>query len=150
MTALRSMKRAARAALATCALAAAAASLMAPAARAADLDYGKPGEAVHLVVGSQPFYSESWSGIVIRGKKLYEKYLPKGSTVDFEVGLQGAVIVNAMLAGKQHIGYLGDMPAIVSTTKEQVADIRIVAAIGLANDQCNVFLTRADAPAFAS
>jgi len=102
------------------------------------------------VVGYQPFYSQSWSGIVVRGRKLYEKYLPKGSTVDFEVGLQGAVIVNAMLAGKEHIGYLGDMPAIVATTKEQVADIRIVGAIGLSNDQCNVFLTRTDAPAFAS
>jgi len=119
-------------------------------AAAADLDLGKPGDPIALVVGYQPFYSESWSGVVVRGKKLYEKYLPKGSTVDFEVGLQGAVIVNAMLAGKQHIGYLGDMPAIVATTKEQVADIRIVGAIGLSNDQCNVFLTRTDAPAFAS
>ena len=118
------------------------------AAFAADIDYGKPGEPVHLVVGYQPYYTESWSGVVMRGKKMYEKYLPKGSTVEFAVGLQGAVIVNAMLAGKQNIGYVGDMPGIVSTTKQQVADIRIVAAIGLGTDQCNVFLTKKDAPAF--
>lgn len=121
-----------------------------PAALADDLDYGKPGEPVHLVVGYQPFYAQSWSGIVVRGRKLYEKYLPKGSTVDFEMGLQGAIIVNSMLAGKAHVGYLGDVPAIVSTTKQQVADIRIVASIGLGQDQCDVLLARADAPAFAN
>lgn len=119
-------------------------------AQAGDLDYGKPGEPVKLVVGYQPFYTESWSGVVMRGKKFYEKYLPKGSTVEFAVGLQGAVIVNAMLAGKQHIGYVGDMPAIVSTTKQNVADIRIVATLGLGTDQCNVMLARPDAPAFKS
>lgn len=115
---------------------------------AGDLEYGKVGEPVHLVIGYQPFYTESWSGIVMRGKKLYEKYLPKGSTVEFSIGLQGAVIVNAMLAGKQHIGYVGDMPAIVSTTKQDVADIRIVATIGVGTDQCNIFLARPDAPKF--
>lgn len=117
---------------------------------AGDISFGKPGEPVNLVVGYQPYYTESWSGVVMRGKKLYEKYLPKGSTVEFAVGLQGAVIVNAMLAGKQHIGYVGDMPGIVSTTKQEVADIRIVATLGLGSDQCNVFLARTDAPKFAS
>ena len=117
-------------------------------ALAGDLEYGKPGEPIHLVIGYQPFYSETWSGIVMRGKKMYEKYLPKGSTVEFSIGLQGAVIVNAMLAGKQHIGYMGDMPAIVSTTKQDVADIRIVATAGVGTDQCNIFLARPDAPKF--
>jgi NitT/TauT family transport system substrate-binding protein len=121
-----------------------------PAAHSADLDYGKVGEPVKLVIGYQPYYTESWSGVVMRGKKMYEKYLPKGSTVEFAIGLQGAIIVNAMLAGKQHIGYLGDMPGIVSTTKQNVADIRIVATLGLGTDQCNIFLSRVDAPKFAS
>ena len=124
-------------------------TLAAPAV-AGDLEYGKPGEAVNLVIGYQPYYTESWSGVVMRGKKLYEKYLPKGSTVEFSVGLQGAVIVNAMLAGKQHIGYVGDMPSIVSTTKQDVADIRIMAMVGLGTDQCNIFLARPDAPKFAN
>lgn len=117
---------------------------------AGDISFGKPGEPVNLVIGYQPYYTESWSGVVMRGKKMYEKYLPKGSTVEFAVGLQGAVIVNAMLAGKQHMGYVGDMPGIVSTTKQEVADIRIVATLGLGSDQCNVFLARTDAPKFAS
>jgi sulfonate transport system substrate-binding protein len=119
-------------------------------ANAAELSFGKPGQPVQLVVGYQPYYTESWSGVVMRGKKFYEKYLPKGSTVDFQIGLQGAIIVNAMLAGKQHIGYMGDMPAVVSTTKQEVADIRLVANLGLGQDQCNIFLARNDAPKFAS
>ncbi len=114
------------------------------------LNFGKPGEPVKLVVGYQPYYTESWSGVVMRGKKFYEKYLPKGSEVEFQIGLQGAIIVNNMLAGKQHIGYMGDMPAIVSTTKQNVADIRIVANLGLGWDQCNAFLVRTDAPEFKS
>jgi len=126
------------------------AMMLATPAQAADLDYGKPGDPVKLVVGYQPYYTQSWSGVVMRSKKFYEKYLPKGSTVEFQIGLQGAIIVNNMLAGKQHIGYMGDMPSIVSTTKTEVADIRLVAAIGFGSDMCNVMLTRKDAPAFAN
>ena len=121
---------------------------MALPALAADIDYGKPGTPVKLVVGYQPYYTQSWSGLVMRGKKFYEKYLPKGSEVEFQIGLQGAIIVNNMLAGKQNIGYMGDMPAIVSTTKQDVADIRLVGVLGLGYDQCNIFLASNDAPKF--
>ena len=111
-------------------------------------DLGKPGGPVKIVVGYQPYYTQAWSGVVMRGKKFYEQYLPKGSEVEFQSGLQGAIIVNNMLAGKQNIGYMGDMPSIVATTKHDVADIRLVANLGLAYDQCNVFLVRNDAPQF--
>lgn len=117
---------------------------------AGEKSYGKVGDPIHLVVGYQPYYTESWSGVVMKPMKFYEKYLPKGSTVEFSIGLQGAVIVNAMLAGKQDIGYMGDMPAIVSTTKQDVADLRIVATAGLGLDQCNNFLVSNDAPKFAN
>jgi NitT/TauT family transport system substrate-binding protein len=113
------------------------------------LDYGGPGDPVHLSVGYQPYYAEGWSGAVMNGLGLWKKYLPAGSTVEFGIGLQGAIIVNAMLAGKEQIGYVGDMPAIVGATKRSVSDLRIVANIGLSHDQCSVFLTRKDAPAFA-
>jgi NitT/TauT family transport system substrate-binding protein len=130
--------------------AAAVAALFSTWAFAADIDYGKQGAPVNLVVGYQPYYTQAWSGVVMRGKKFYEKYLPKGSNVEFQIGLQGAIIVNNMLAGKQHIGYMGDMPSIVSTTKTEVADVRLVANLGLAYDQCNAFLVRNDAPQFKS
>ena len=122
-------------------------ALMTGLAHAQD-DYGKPGGPVKITVGYQPYYTQSWSGVVMRGKKFYEKYLPAGSQVEFQIGLQGAIIVNNMLAGKQHVGYMGDMPSIVATTKTEVADVRLVANLGLAYDQCNAFLVRNDAPQF--
>jgi NitT/TauT family transport system substrate-binding protein len=121
-----------------------------PAQAAASKDYGKPGEPVDIVVGYQPYYTESWSGVVMRDKKFYEKYLPKGSKVEFQIGLQGAIVVNGMLAGKVDIGYVGDMPGIVSTSHGEVRDIRIVSTVGLGLDQCNTFLVRTDAPQFSS
>ena len=84
----------------------------------------------------------------MRDKKFYEKYLPKGSNVTFEIGLQGAIIVNGMLAGKVDIGYVGDMPGIVATSHADVRDVRIVSVLGLGYDQCNAFLVRTDAPEF--
>ncbi len=121
-----------------------------PAHAAASKDYGKPGEPIELVVGYQPYYTESWSGVIMRDKKFYEKYLPQGSKVEFQIGLQGAIIVNGMLAGKVDLGYVGDMPGIVSTSHAEVRDIRIVSTVGLGLDQCNTFLVRNDAPKFAS
>ena len=113
-------------------------------------DFGKPGQPIKLVVGHPCCYTEVWSVMALRGNDLWKKYLPPGSTVDFEIGLQGSTIVNNMLAGKEQIGYIGDLPAIVATTKENVADIRMVAVTGVAYDQCNVLLVRKDAPNFAS
>jgi NitT/TauT family transport system substrate-binding protein len=121
-----------------------------PASAAAQKDYGKPGEPIELVIGYQPYYTESWSGVIMRDKKYYEKYLPKGSNVSFQIGLQGAIIVNGMLAGKVDIGYVGDMPGIVSTSHPDVRDVRIVSVLGLGYDQCNIFLARPDAPQFKS
>ena len=116
------------------------------------VDFGKPGEPVQLVVGYQPYYTESWSGVVMNGKQFWKKHLPAGSTVEFQIGLQGAIIVNSMTGEKQHIGYVGDMPGIVSTFRNLPdrggTDIRIVAALGTSKQQCNIFLVRNDAPEF--
>src|SRR5262249_10007258 len=49
-------------------------------------DFGKGGEPVNLAVGYQPYYTQAWSGVVMNGTRLWEKYLPKGSTVEFQVG----------------------------------------------------------------
>jgi NitT/TauT family transport system substrate-binding protein len=108
-------------------------------------------QAVKLTVGYQPYDTISYSAAVIRGLELWKKHLPPGSTVEFESALQGSIIVNAMLADKQQIGYLGDMPAVVSTTKPKQANIKLVASTGLSPGQrCNVIMVRADAPAFKS
>src|ERR1041385_7229729 len=49
----------------------AASGFAAPAEAAASKDYGKKGEAIELVVGYQPYYTESWSGVIMRDKKFY-------------------------------------------------------------------------------
>lgn len=110
----------------------------------------KTGQPVHLVIGYQPYYTEAWSALVLRQKQLWKQYLPKGSTVTFQVGLQGSLIVAQMLAGKEQIGYTGDMPSIVGVSKRPIRDLRIVATVGVAPDQCGILLVRKSAPAFSS
>lgn len=104
-----------------------------------------------LTVGYQPYDTISYSAVVIRGLELWKKHLPKGIEVEFESALQGAIIVNAMVADKQQIGYLGDMPAVVVTTKLQQAKVNLVANTGYsAGQRCNVVMVRADAPKFST
>lgn len=119
-----------------------------PRSQAADSNYGKIGDPIHLVVGYQPYWTMGYAPAVLRAKELWKKYLPAGSSVEFQTGLQGSVIVNNMLGAKQQIGYMGDMPAVISVTKERTADLRMVAVLGLAKDVCNVILVRPDAPKF--
>jgi NitT/TauT family transport system substrate-binding protein len=108
-------------------------------------------EPIRLTVGYQPYDTISYSAAVIRATGMWKKYLPPGSEVDFQAALQGSIIVNQMLAGKQQIGYLGDMPAVVATTKQKQAAIKLVANTGFsAGQRCNVIMVRADAPDFKS
>ena len=76
----------------------------------------------------------------------------RGLDVEFQIGLQGAIIVNSMTGEKQHIGYVGDMPGIVATFRNLPdrggTDIASVAALGTSKQQCNIFLVRNDAPEF--
>ena len=131
-----------------------AAVALSPLTASAEVDFGERGEAVNLVIGYQPYYTESWTGVVNNGKAFWKNHLPAGSTAEFQVGLQGSVIVNAMAGEKQHIGYMGDMQAIASTFKylpeRGGTDIRIVAALGTSKQQCNIFLVKNDAPEFAN
>lgn len=128
--------------------------LLGPSGARAESDFGPQGGPVSLVVGYQPYYAEAWSGVVVNGKQLWKKHLPQGSTVEFQVGLQGAVIVNAMTGEKQHIGYVGDMPGIAATFRNLPdrggTDIQIVGVLGTSKQQCNIFLVRNDAPDFKS
>ncbi len=118
----------------------------------ARVDFGKPGDPVHLVVGYLPRYTESWSGVVNNGKQFWKKYFPAGSTIDFQLMGHGLFIIDAMVAGKQHLGYMGDMPAIEGTFRylkpRGGVDIRIIAVPGTSQQMCNNFLVRKDAPDF--
>ncbi len=111
---------------------------------------GEEGDPINLTIGYQPYYTAAFSGVVMNEKKFWKKHLPEGSTVNFQTGLQGSIITSQMLAGKQQIGYAGDMPSITATTKRNIRDIRIVGTLGLSHDQCHTMVVRKDAPAFRS
>lgn len=104
-----------------------------------------------IVVGYQAYSTEYYSAQIIKEKELWKKYLPAGTEVVFENALQGSVIVNALVADKQHIGYLGDMPSVIVTTKPEIAPIKLVANTAFSAGQyCNLLMVRADAPKFAN
>ena len=63
-------------------------------------NYGKPGDPIKLVVAHPCCYTEVWSVFAQSGKEFWKKYLPAGSTVEYQVGLQGSVVVNQLLAGR--------------------------------------------------
>jgi NitT/TauT family transport system substrate-binding protein len=113
-------------------------------------DYGKASGPVELTVGFPCCYAATWSAYVVKEKELWKKYLPQGSKINYNIAIAGPPIINGMLADKIQIGYLGDMPAIVLTTKNNVADVRLVATTALSYDQCNILLVRPDAPNFAT
>lgn len=104
-------------------------------------------------IGYQPWWAGGITADVIRalGPEVWKKYLPAHAQVEFQASPQGPVIINNMLAGKVEIGYMGDMPAVVSTTKQAIADIRMVAVTSFSPGQmCHLLMVRQDAPAFKS
>jgi len=115
---------------------------------AQEFNFGKVGDPIALTVAHPCCYTEVWSIFALNGNDLWKKHLPPGSTVDYQIGLQGAVVVNQLLGGKAHIGYLGDLPAFTAASKTETADIRIVGVAGMGYDQCYIFLVRKDAPEF--
>lgn len=98
-----------------------------------------------FIVGYQPFYTESWSALVIRHADLWEKYLPdRYSVASWEVALQGAVIGNKMISEQNDIGYTGDMPTITAIANEETP-IDLVALAGFSEgQQCNLCFVPAD------
>lgn len=108
---------------------------------------GKP---VDITVGFFPSWVGGWSAAVVKHKDLWKKYLPAGSKIDWDVQVVGPPIVANLMANKSQIGYMGDMPALVATTKRDLVDLRIV-EINLFSDTgqiCSCMLVRSDAPEF--
>lgn len=108
-------------------------------------------EPVDITYGYHPYWTGGWTGVVIKQRELWKKYLPKGSKVNFEAHLTGPPMVNALLADKMQIGTMGDMPSYVATTKKRQGDIRLVSASMIsAGQNCNLLVVNKDAPDFAS
>lgn len=92
-----------------------------------------------LTIGYQPYYAEAWSALVIKNGGLAEKHLPEGYSVkNWDSALQGSIVGTRMIAGKNQVGYTGDMPTITAIANDDTP----VSAVGLAGysqgQQCNL------------
>jgi ABC-type nitrate/sulfonate/bicarbonate transport system substrate-binding protein len=100
-----------------------------------------------LTIGYQPFYAQAWSALVIRHAGLAEKYLPEGYSVKrWDSALQGAIVGTRMMAGKNQVGYTGDMPTITAIANDETP----IDAVGLAGysrgQQCNLAVVPRELP----
>lgn len=106
-------------------------------------------EPVHITYGYHPYWTGAWYGVILKNKELWKKHLPSGSSVKFEPHLTGPPMINAMLANKMQIGTMGDMPSLVLTTKQKVADLRLVSVTMFSNGQhCAKIVVAKNAPDF--
>jgi len=85
---------------------------------------------IDIAIGHQSMCTDTYTaGIVVKEKKLLEKFLPKdGDYADAEYNItwadysSGGPITNQMLANKLNIGVMGDYPLIVNGAKFQETD----------------------------
>ncbi|WP_424005126.1 ABC transporter substrate-binding protein (plasmid) [Haloarcula salina] len=100
-----------------------------------------------ITIGYQPFGTPYWSELVVKHGELVEKYtepLEGDYEVEWQSALQGSVIGNRMIAGKNQAGYNGDMPTILALANTD----KPINMIGLSGwswgQQCNVVITPKD------
>lgn len=122
------------------------------AASVAGIGLSRPAQAegpVEITYGYHPYWTGAWYGVILKKKELWKKYLPSGSAVKFEPHLTGPPMINAMLANKMQIGTMGDMPSLVLTTKQKIADLRLVSVTMFSNGHhCERIVVSKNAPDF--
>lgn len=73
-----------------------------------------------------------------------QKHLPDGYSLEWQSALQGAVIANRISVGKNQVGWMGDMPALVAIAQTETP----TSLVGLANwsrgQQCNLLIVPRD------
>src|SRR6266567_7505856 len=82
---------------------------------------------IRIGIGHQSFCTDTYTGgIVVKGRKLLEKYLPKdGKYADVQYDIvwedytSGPPITSQMLAGKLDVGIMGDYPLLVNGARFQ-------------------------------
>ncbi|MDR0673735.1 MAG: ABC transporter substrate-binding protein [Zoogloeaceae bacterium] len=95
-------------------------------------------ETIKIAIGHQSMCTDTYTaGIVVKERKLLEKYLPKtGRYADAQYEISwndyssGGPITNQMLANKLQFGIMGDYPLIVNGAKFQAAEARTVYVAG--------------------
>lgn len=100
-----------------------------------------------LTIGYQPYYAEAWSALVIKNGGLADKHLPEGYSVkSWDSALQGSIVGTRLIAGKNQVGYTGDMPTITAIANDDTP----VSAVGMAGfsegQQCNLAVVPKNSP----
>ncbi len=97
-----------------------------------------------LTMGYQPFSAHAWEALIMKHSDIPQKYLPDGYSLEWQSALQGAVIANRISVGKNQVGWMGDMPALVTIAQNETP----ASLVGLANwshgQQCNLLITPRD------
>ena len=102
-------------------------------------------------VGYIPYDGMSYTVIINQELGLWKKYLPEGTELKFEAFITGPTLFNTLLAGKNQIGYVGPMPAVIACTKPEMARIKMVASSHVSEGtNSSILMVRTDAPAFKS
>ena len=107
------------------------------------------GEPVDIQSNYWLAWTGAWDTVIMKEGRIWENWLPEGSDVSWKRNLQGPPVITDLLAGKQ-IGYIGDNPALVSTTKRDIAPINLVAVNTVSPGRmCGHIIVGEDAPDFA-
>ncbi|MDR1607864.1 MAG: ABC transporter substrate-binding protein [Deltaproteobacteria bacterium] len=113
------------------------------------LFFGAQAQAEKFTIGFQPYDTISYQVIVNAELGLWKKYMPQGTELEFTPALQGSIVANNMLAGKAVAGYMSVMPATILASKDEQAEIKIAASLGMSEGtRCSLVLVRKDAPQF--
>lgn len=109
------------------------------------------GDPVNLRSNYWLAWTGAWDTVVMKETRLWEKWLPAGSQITWQRNLQGPPVITDLLSGKQQIGYIGDNPAIVSTTKLDIAPVNLVAVNTISPGRmCGHLILGKDAPDFSN
>lgn len=102
-------------------------------------------------VGYIPYDGMSYTVIVNQELGLWKKYMPAGTELKFEGFITGPTLFNTLLAGKNQVGYVGAMPAVIACSKPEMAGIKMVAtSLVCEGTNSSILLVRKDAPPFKS
>jgi NitT/TauT family transport system substrate-binding protein len=83
-------------------------------------------EVVKIAIGYQTVTSQTWGALVIKNKKIYEKYLQekypdKEFQIEWQNAQSGPPLTNNMVAGKLQFAFMGDMPILINGEKGQTS-----------------------------
>ncbi|WP_044955565.1 ABC transporter substrate-binding protein [Halococcus hamelinensis] len=105
------------------------------------------GTGTTLTMGYQPFSAHAWEALVMKhDDDLVDRHLPDDYSLEWQSALQGSVIANRISVGKNQVGWMGDMPALVTIAQTETP----ASLVGLANwshgQQCNLLIVPRDSP----